>query len=523
MKFRDEHSRSSALLSHTRSPEQTIPPDRTVRLLDTTLRDGEQAPGVSLSPDEKVEIARALERADVSVIEAGSACTGAGERRAISRVTDLELDARVTSFCRGLQSDVDLALECDVDGVHIVVPASDRHVEGKVGTSRENNLATTAELVEYATAHDLWVEVIGEDGSRADLDYLEAVAETALDAGADRFCFADTVGYTGPERTAEAVSRLADRGPVSAHTHDDLGLGVANALAAVSAGADLVHCTVNGLGERAGNVALEEVAIALSHVYDVETLALEELYDLAQIVSRATGVQLPPNKAVIGENAFTHESGIHTDGTLKDDRMYEPYAPETVGRERRLALGKHTGRAGVAATLDEHDVAADDEEIAEIADRVTELGDRGRRVTDADLLAIAEDVTGDDRERVVELLDLTATSGGAVPTASIRLEVDGEERVASGTGSGPVDAAVSAVREALGSMADAELESYHVDAVTGGTDAVVTVEVTMVRNDRSVTVARSEADITRASVESMVDALDRLLAADRRPLEPADD
>ncbi len=438
-------------------------------------------------------------------------------------MTDLDLEATVTSFCRGLESDIDLALDCGVDGVHIVVPASDRHVEGKVGTSREDNLETTAELVEYATDHDLWVEVIGEDGSRADLDYLEDLMGTALDAGADRTCFADTVGHTGPERTAKAVSRLAELGPVSAHTHDDLGLGVTNAIAAVSAGADLVHCTVNGLGERAGNVALEEVAIALHHVYDVDTVDLEELYDLAQLVSRTTGVQLPPNKAVIGENAFTHESGIHTDGTLKDDKMYEPYAPETVGRERRLALGKHTGRAGVKATLEEHGVDADDDEIAEIAKRVTELGDRGRRVTDADLLAVAEDVTGDDRERVVELLDLSATSGGAVPTASIRLAVDGEERVASGTGSGPVDAAVSAVREALGSAADAELESYHVDAVTGGTDAVVTVEVTMAKDDRSVTVARSEADITRASVEAMVDALDRLLATETEPLAPADD
>ncbi|APW98511.1 2-isopropylmalate synthase [Halobiforma lacisalsi AJ5] len=510
-------------MSVDHTPEETIPSDRTVRLLDTTLRDGEQAPGVSLSPDEKVDVARSLERAGVSVVEAGSACTGAGERRAISRVTDLDLDARVTSFCRGLERDVDLALECDVDGVHVVVPASDRHVESKVGTSLEDNLATTAELVEYATDHDLWVEVIGEDGSRADLDYLEALGERALEAGADRFCFADTVGHAGPERTATAVARLAELGPVSAHTHDDLGLGVANALAAVSAGADLVHCTVDGLGERAGNVALEEVAIALEHVYGVETVDLEQLYDLAQVVSRATGVQLPPNKAVVGENAFTHESGIHTDGTLKDDKMYEPYPPETVGRERRLALGKHTGRAGVEAALEEHGVEATDDEVAEIATRVTELGDRGRRVTDADLLAIAEDVTGDDRERVVELCDLNATSGGAVPTASVRLDVDGEERVASGTGSGPVDAAVSAVREALGSQADAELESYHVDAVTGGTDAVVTVEVTMVRNDRSVTVARSEADITRASVEAMVDALDRLLASESQPLAPADD
>jgi len=495
----------------------------TVEILDTTLRDGEQAPGVSLSPAQKVDIARALERAGVAVIEAGSACTGAGEREAISRVTDLELDATVTSFCRGLEGDIELALECDVDGVHLVVPASDRHVEGKVGTTREDVLEMTAELVEYATAHGLWVEVIGEDGSRADLDFLEDVMATALDAGADRTCFADTVGHAGPEQTAEAVTRLAALGPVSAHTHDDLGLGVANALAAVQSGASLVHCTVNGLGERAGNVALEEVAIALEHVYGVETVALEELYDLAQLVARSTGVELPPNKAVIGQNAFTHESGIHTDGTLKDDKMYEPYPPETVGRERRLALGKHTGRAGVRAALEEHDVGATDEQVAAIATRVTELGDKGKRVTDADLLAIAEDVTGNDRDRTVELLDLTAVSGGEVPTASVRLTVGGDERVASGTGSGPVDAAVSAVRSAIGSAADADLEAYHVDAVTGGTDAVVTVEVTMTRNDRSVTVARSESDITNASVHAMVDALDRLLEDDTQALTPADD
>ncbi|WP_290814080.1 alpha-isopropylmalate synthase regulatory domain-containing protein [Halovivax sp.] len=482
-----------------------------VRLLDTTLRDGEQSPGVSLSPDEKAAIARSLDRAGVDVVEAGSACTGAGERAGISRVAGLALDARVTSFCRGLRDDIDLALECDVDGVHLVVPASDRHLEGKVGTSREANLDRTGELVAYAADHGLWVEVIGEDGSRAELAYLEALAERALRAGADRFCYADTVGHAGPERTAAAVSRLAERGPVSAHTHDDLGLGVTNALAAVSAGADLVHCTVNGIGERAGNVALEEVAIALSHVYGVETVELSALYELAQLVSRTTGISLPPNKAVVGENAFTHESGIHTDGTLKDDRMYEPYAPETVGRERRLALGKHAGRAGVGAALAEHDVEATEGDVAEIAERVTSLGDRGRRVTDADLLAIAAEVTGDDRDRTVSLLDLTATSGGPVPAASVRLDVAGEERVASGTGSGPVDAAVAAVRQALGPVADAELESYRVDAATGGTDALVTVEVEMRRNDRAVTVVRSDADITRASVAAVVDAIDRLL------------
>ncbi|MCL7417828.1 MAG: 2-isopropylmalate synthase, partial [Halalkalicoccus sp.] len=228
-----------------------------VDLLDTTLRDGEQAPGISLSPEEKAEIARALDAASVPYIEAGSACTGEGERRTISRVTDLGLDATITSFARGVQSDVDLALECGVDGVNLVVPASDRHIEDKVGTTRDGVLERTVELVDYATDHGLWVEVIGEDGSRADLDFLVELLGGALDAGADRVCYADTVGHAGPDEAYEAVSRLAELGPTSTHTHDDLGLGMANALASVAAGADLVHTTVNGVGERAGNVALE--------------------------------------------------------------------------------------------------------------------------------------------------------------------------------------------------------------------------------------------------------------------------
>jgi len=486
--------------------------DADVSFLDTTLRDGEQAPGVSLSPEQKAHIARELDGAGVDVIEAGSACTGPGERETIRKVTDLALDATVTSFARGVQGDIDLALDCGVDGVTIVVPASDRHVETKVGTSREGVLDTVAELVEYATDHGLWVEALGEDGSRADLEFLEQLAETAHDAGADRFCYADTVGHATPDHTVAAVSRLAAYGPTSTHTHDDLGLGVTNALASVAAGADLVHATVNGIGERAGNVALEEVAIALQHGYDVATVDSEQLYELGRLVADATGVNLPPNKAVLGENAFTHESGIHTDGTLKDDAMYEPYPPETVGRERRLVLGKHAGRAGVAAALSEHGVDIDDEDLSEVVSRVKQLGERGKRVTDADLLTIAEDVQGRDRDRRVELLDMTAAAGGATPTASVHLRVDGEEKTAAATGDGPVDAAVSAARAALGEAAGAALDSYHVDAVTGGTDAVVTVEVEMSRGDRSVTVTASDADITVASVRAMVDALDRLLA-----------
>jgi D-citramalate synthase len=485
-----------------------------VQFLDTTLRDGEQAPGISLTPDEKARIARKLDDAAIDVIEAGSACTGAGERKTIQRVTDLDLDATVTSFCRGIQNDIDLAMDCGVDGIDLVVPASDKHVKDKVGITPEENVAKTAELVEYAKDHDLWVEVIGEDGSRADLDYLEELMAASLDAGADRVCYADTVGHATPDRTLEVVSALSDLGPTSTHTHDDLGLAVTNALVSIAAGADLVHGTINGIGERAGNVALEEVAIALDHGYGVETMNLEEVYELAQLVANKTGIPLAPNKAVVGQNAFTHESGIHTDGTLKDDAMYEPYPPEKVGRKRRLALGKHAGRAGVEAALDEHDVAVTDGQLSEIVSRVKEIGDRGKRVTDTDLLRIAEEISGSDRERRVELLDLTAVSGVSPPTASIRLDVEGETRENAATGSGPVDAAMNAAVEALSHEIDAALESYHVDAITGGTDAIVTVEVEMSRGDDTVAVAKSDSDITRASVTSMVEAMDRLIERD---------
>ena len=244
-------------LSSGNSARSAFPDD--VQLLDTTLRDGEQAPGVSLTPDEKVEIAEALEAADIDVIEAGSACTSEGERDCIRRVTDLNLDATVTSFARGIRSDIDHALDCNVDGITLVVPSSDKHIETKVGSTREEVIESSVELVEYATDHDLWVELLGEDGSRADPEFLVDLADAGHEAGADRFCYADTVGHASPEHTDDVVAKLAELGPTSVHTHDDLGFGMTNVHAGLRAGADFVHGTVNGIGERAGNVAVQRV------------------------------------------------------------------------------------------------------------------------------------------------------------------------------------------------------------------------------------------------------------------------
>ena len=483
---------------------------KTIEILDTTLRDGAQAPGIALTTEEKVSIATELDNIGVSVIEAGSACTGKSEREAIKQIVGLDLSAKITSFARGIRSDIDDALDCDVDGITLVVPSSDRHVTDKVRTTREDVISDSISLIDYAKDHGIWLELLGEDGSRADLDFLTALMQSGIDAGADWICWADTVGYASPEQAHLAVSQLSKIGPTSTHTHDDLGLAVSNVLASIAGGALMVHATVNGIGERSGNVALEEVAIALHHCYGIDTVKLDGLYNLAQLVSRSTGVSLPPNKAVIGENAFTHESGIHTDGILKDDRMYEPYPPELVGRGRRLAVGKHIGRAGARAALEEHGIIASDNQISTIVNRVKVLAERNKRVTDADLLAIADDVCGTPRNQKITLVDLIAVSGGATPTASIRLTVDGEERSSSGIGSGPVDAAINAVRGALNDSRF-RLVSYHVDALTGGTDALVTVYVEVARGDRTVSVASSDADITRASVLALIDGLDRLM------------
>ena len=477
---------------------------KTIEILDTTLRDGEQAPGIALTTEEKVSIATELDNIGVSVIEAGSACTGKSEREAIKQIVGLDLSAKITSFARGIRSDIDDALDCDVDGITLVVPSSDRHVTDKVRTTREDVISDSISLIDYAKDHGIWLELLGEDGSRADLDFLTALMQSGIDAGADWICWADTVGYASPEQAHLAVSQLSKIGPTSTHTHDDLGLAVSNVLASIAGGALMVHATVNGIGERSGNVALEEVAIALHHCYGIDTVKLDGLYNLAQLVSRSTGVSLPPN------NAFTHESGIHTDGILKDDRMYEPYPPELVGRGRRLAVGKHIGRAGARAALEEHGIIASDNQISTIVNRVKVLAERNKRVTDADLLAIADDVCGTPRNQKITLVDLIAVSGGATPTASIRLTVDGEERSSSGIGSGPVDAAINAVRGALNDSRF-RLVSYHVDALTGGTDALVTVYVEVARGDRTVSVASSDADITRASVLALIDGLDRLM------------
>jgi len=495
-----------------------------VRFLDTTLRDGEQTPGVSLSSEEKVSIARALDALGVQVIEAGSAVTSEGERQSIKAVASLGLDAEICTYVRARTSDVDQAIDCNVDSIHLVVPVSDLHIERKLRSDRETVLNTAVEVTEYAIDHGLIVELSGEDASRADLDYLTAVYKAGVKAGARRLCFCDTVGVLVPEVAEKTFSRLSELGaPISVHCHNDFGMATSNTVAALRAGAAQAHVTVNGIGERAGNTSLEEVVMVLESLFGIDTgIKCQDIYQLSRMVSRMTGLPVAPNKAIVGENAFTHEAGIHVHGLLADTSTYEPMSPETVGRKRRIVLGKHAGRASVELALKEFGLGVTEPQLAQIVTRVKELGDKGKRVSDADLQTIAEIVLSIQKEPKVRLEELTVVAGNTVtPTASVKLQLNGTEKLEAGTGVGPVDAAINAVRRAICSVADIRLEEYHVDAITGGTNALVEVWVTMAFGDRKITARGADADIIIASVEAVIEGINRLMQLEEEKVNAA--
>lgn len=486
-----------------------------MRFLDTTLRDGEQTPGVSLTPEEKVWIARNLDSLGVDVIEAGSAITSQGERDGIKAVVKEGLRAEICSFARALRTDIDYAIDCDVDSVHLVVSVSDLHIKEKLKKDRDSVRQMAVDAVEYAKKHGLIVELSGEDASRADLDFLESLYQAGIDAGADRLCFCDTVGVLNPERTYEIFDRLTTnlKVPISIHCHDDFGLATANTIAALRAGAAQAHVTVNGVGERAGNTALEEVVVVLKSLYGVQTrIVLENIYPTSKLVSRLMGVPVGLNKALVGENAFMHESGIHTHGLLANTATYEPITPESIGRKRQIVLGKHAGRTSVIMALREIGLEATEPQVDEITRQVKDLGDKGKHVTDADLMSIADSVLGLKSEARIKLIDCTVLSGNrATPTASIKLTIDGQEVVDSAVGLGPVDAALNALRRSISGVADIKLDEYRVEAITGGTDALVEVWVKMSRDGRVISARGAGPDIIMASVQAFIEGINRLI------------
>ena len=485
-----------------------------IKVLDTTLRDGEQTPGVSLTPLEKLRIASKLDEIGIDFIEAGSAITSEGERESIKEITKQGLNAEILSFSRPLTVDIDYCIECDVDAVNLVVPTSDLHISDKLNTTRDKLIDLSNDAIDYCKDHGLIVEVSAEDASRSEVDFLREVFLSAIDHHADRLCVCDTVGIFTPDSSYELFNKLNDlKVPISVHCHNDFGLAVANTLSAIKAGASEIHTTINGIGERAGNTSFEECIVSIDRLLPEfsTNVKINEIYDISKLVARSTGVYIQPNKAIVGENAFAHESGIHSDGIIKNSSTYEPITPELVGRKRKFVLGKHMGTHGLDSRLKEFGFDVNEDQLNQICSDLKDLADKGKTVTDADLHAVADNVLHINNEDRIKLDEVTIVSGNKVmPTASVKITIDDEEILNAGVGVGPVDAAINALKS-LDIFKDIDLIEYHVDAITGGTDAFIDVIIKVQQEDKIVSARGTEPDIINASVKAYIAGVNRLL------------
>ncbi len=377
-----------------------------VRIFDTTLRDGEQTPGVALTVDEKIRIAKRLDKLGVDTLEVGFPASSEGERRAAREIVKLDLDTQICGLARTLEKDLEAAVNSEVDYIHTFIGTSPLHRKYKLKKSKEEILNLSVDAVEYIKDHGITAEFSAEDATRTEFDYLKEVYQAVESAKVDYINVPDTVGVMIPSSMRYLISELKKylKVPLSVHCHDDFGLAVANSLSAVEAGAEQVHATINGLGERAGNASLEEVVMALIIDYGMDmNINTRLLVDASDQVARITGVKMPPNKAIVGENAFAHEAGIHVHGVLAKAETYEPITPEMVGHTRKIVLGKHTGANAIRSKLTEYGIEVTDEQFNQIFEQVKKLGDKGKCVTDADLKAMAETVLGRAENEIVKL------------------------------------------------------------------------------------------------------------------------
>ena len=499
-----------------------------VLIFDTTLRDGEQAPGFSMNTGEKLEMARQLARLNVDVIEAGFPISSDEDfeatREVARQVGALEGAPIICGLSRVGLMDIDRCWEAVKYArrprIHTFVATSDIHLKYKLRKSRAEVLKASVEAVKHARAYCGDVEFSPEDASRSDFDYMCDVLEAVIDAGAGTINIPDTVGYAIPEEWAQRIARIRERvrnsakAVISVHCHNDLGQAVANSVAAIRVGARQVECAVNGIGERAGNASLEEIVMALhtrKDFFGVETgVRTEEIFKTSRLLSHITGVHVQPNKAIVGENAFAHEAGIHQDGVLKEKLTYEIMRPQDIGRAtNKLVMGKHSGRHALAARLQDLGFDLDEGALAKAFKRFKDLADRKKEIFDDDLISIVKD----DMAQVPETYTLdylhSISGTGIIPSATVRLKKEEQVFQDSGVGDGPVDAVLNAIDAITG--VKGRLQDYQLRAVTSGKDALGEVSVKVDFDGTLVFGKGTSTDVIEASARAYINAVNRLV------------
>jgi len=507
-----------------------VKPDQLV-IFDTTLRDGEQSPGASMTKTEKLRIAKALEKMRVDVIEAGFAIASRGDFESVQAIANAVKGSRICSLSRALDNDIDRAAEAlkgaEASRIHTFIATSPIHMKYKLQMEPDAVIEQAIHAVKRARNYTDDVEFSCEDAGRSEIDFLCRIIEAAINAGATTINIPDTVGYAIPEQFGQTIKTLMSRIPnsdkaiFSVHCHNDLGLAVANSLSAVTNGARQVECTINGLGERAGNASLEEIVMAVrtrADLFAVETgLDTTQIVPCSKLVSTVTGFPVQPNKAIVGANAFAHESGIHQDGVLKHRETYEIMKAQDVGwHTNSLVLGKHSGRNAFRTRIEEIGITLESEtELNKAFAAFKELADKKHEIFDEDLHALVSNTKGLGQKDKYELVCMSVcTETGVTPCAKVTLLVDGEEKTAEMPGGGPVDATYKAIESLV--QSGVTLQLYSVNAITSGTDSQGEVTVRVELGGRIVNGLGADTDIVIASAKAYIHALNLMSASNDR-------
>ena len=492
-------------------------------IFDTTLRDGEQSPGASMNVEEKLKVAKQLERLNIDVIEAGFPMASDGDFEAVEAISKAIERCEIAALARADITDIDRAWEAvryaKHPKIHTFIATSDIHLKHKLKKTREQVLGDVVRAVSHAKGYTDNVEFSAEDATRSDIEYLCKAIEVAIEAGATTVNIPDTVGYTIPSEFSKIIRNIKERVPninkaiISVHCHNDLGLAVANSLAAIQNGARQVECTINGIGERAGNASLEEIVMAISVRKDLFDfycdLKTEQIYPTSRLVSTITGMMVQPNKAIVGANAFAHEAGIHQDGILKEKTTYEIMTPESVGIPKSsLVLGKHSGRHAFREKLKELGYELSSAELDVAFKRFKKVADKKKIVYDEDIMAVVDDEVFRVPDKY-KLIHINVQSGTVtIPTATVQVEVDGKLIQDAGFGDGPVDAALKTIQKITKS--NSSLVRFAVAAITGGMDAQGEVTVQIEEEGQTAIGQGASTDIIIASAKAYINALNKL-------------